>query len=49
MDMYLLQGEVPGNIHLVRAVVDMRGEADRSLSLEGVATGPGGSKHTHTH
>ena len=42
--MYLLQGEVPGNNHLVKAVVDRREEADRSRSLERDATGPGGSE-----
>ena len=42
--MYLLQGEVPGNNHLVKVVVDRREEADRSQSLEGDATGPGGSE-----
>ena len=51
--MYLLQGEVPGNNHLVKAAVDRRQESDRSQSQEEVdcsqsleegATGPGGSE-----
>ena len=42
----LLQGEVPGNIHLVMVAVHRREEVDHSRSLEGGATGPGGSKKT---